>query len=97
MRGKQKLFAGLFSCEGFLFPLQVSGCEKGGGVGGRSITKRTKRKHKIQTPCASHTIVMLSLMYLLTFHVQIYYAVIIALFFADVSNHYYIFVGISSI
>lgn len=33
----------------------------------------------------------------INFHVQIYYAVIIALFFADVSSHYYIFVGISSI
>lgn len=63
----------------------------------RAITKTMKWELNIQVPCASCTIVRLSLMWLLTFHVQIYYTVITALFFADVSNHYYIFVGISSI
>jgi hypothetical protein len=62
-----------------------------------SVTKKMERKQKAQAPCASHIIVRLSLMWLLTFHVQIYYSVIIALFIAEVSNHYYIFVGISSI
>lgn len=89
------LVIGLWLCKGR--QRMREGEWKEGIQGELSITKRMKRKLKIQASCASHTIVRLSLMWLLTFHVQIYYTVITALFFADVSNHYYIFVGISSI
>ena len=102
MGGKKKLLTGLFYFEAFLsfYRFQAMQRERGWEeaiLGRTDNTKRMKRKPKIQAPCASHTIVRLSLMWLLAFHVQIYYAVIIALFFADVSNHYYIFAGISSI